>query len=71
MAPESTLAGAPVADAGSRTVDVHVAQLRAKLGPDAQQQLRDAIRAAYLAGDDDGPRSWATRAFAVAGRVPG
>jgi len=47
------------------------AQYFAKLAPDAQDELREAVRAAYLAGDEDGPRSWATRAFAVAGRVPG
>ena len=36
----------------------------------AQARLRDAVRAAYLVGDEDGPRSWGARAFAVAGRVP-
>jgi hypothetical protein len=29
------------------------------------------VRAAYLDGDDDGPRSFATRASAVTGCVPG
>jgi len=39
--------------------------------PDAAQaRLRDTVRAAYLTGDDDGPRSFAARAFAVTGRVP-
>ena len=47
------------------------AQYFAKLAPNAQDALRDAVRATYLVGDDDGPRSWATRAFAVAGRAPG
>lgn len=43
----------------------------ATLPPDARAALRDTVRAAYLVGDDDGPRSWATRAFAVSGTVPG
>jgi SAM-dependent methyltransferase len=39
----------------------------------AADQLRtyEAVRAAFLVGDDDGPRSFAARAFAVSGRVPG
>jgi hypothetical protein len=40
--------------------------------PDAARwRLHDALRAACLSGDGDGPRSFAARAFAVAGRVPG
>lgn len=31
------------------------------LPPDERPRLRDAVRAAYLAGDEDGPRSWAAR----------
>lgn len=41
------------------------------LPPDESPRLRDAVRGAYLAGDVDGPRSWAARAWAVAGVVPG
>ena len=37
----------------------------------AQARTYEAVRAAFLVGDDDGPRSFAARAFAVAGRVPG
>jgi SAM-dependent methyltransferase len=37
----------------------------------AQSRTYEAVRAAYLVGDDDGPRSFATRAFAVTGCVPG
>ncbi len=40
------------------------------LPTELQARLRDTVRAAYLVGDDDGPRSFAARAFAVAGRVP-
>jgi SAM-dependent methyltransferase len=39
------------------------------LAAPAQAELEAAIRAAYLVGDIDGPRSYAARAFAVAGRV--
>lgn len=34
-------------------------------------RLRDAVRAAYLDGDPDGPRSYAALAWAAKGRVPG
>lgn len=37
----------------------------------AQLRTYEAVRAAFLVGDDDGPRSFAARAFAVGGRVPG
>jgi hypothetical protein len=43
----------------------------AALPPAHQARVRNAVRAAWLTGDDDGPRSFAARAFAVAGRVPG
>jgi SAM-dependent methyltransferase len=36
-----------------------------------QARTYEAVRAAFLVGDDDGPRSFAARAFAVSGRVPG
>jgi SAM-dependent methyltransferase len=35
-----------------------------------QQRLRDLVRAAYLDGEEDGPRSYAATAWAVAGTVP-
>jgi SAM-dependent methyltransferase len=39
---------------------------------DAQRErLTQAMRAAYLDGEDDGPRSYAALAWAVKGRVPG
>jgi SAM-dependent methyltransferase len=37
----------------------------------AQSRVCEAVRAAFLVGDDDGPRSFAARAFAISGRVPG
>jgi hypothetical protein len=33
-------------------------------------KLRDAVEAAYLDGDPDGPRSYAATAWAVKGKVP-
>lgn len=36
----------------------------------ARSRTHDAVRAAFLVGDDDGPRSFVARAFAVRGRVP-
>ncbi len=41
------------------------------LSAPARSRTYDAVRAAYLVGDDDGPRSFAARAFAVTGCVPG
>jgi SAM-dependent methyltransferase len=41
------------------------------LSAPAQSRTYEAVRAAYLVGDDDGARSFATRAFAVTGCVPG
>jgi len=46
-------------------------QYYAALPADLQARIRDSVRAAYLVGDVDGPRSFAARAFAVAGCVPG
>jgi SAM-dependent methyltransferase len=43
----------------------------ATLSAAAQSRTYAAVRAAYLVGDEDGPRSFATRAFAVTGCVPG
>jgi len=37
----------------------------------AQRRTYEAVRAAFLVADDDGPRSFAARAFAVAGCIPG
>jgi hypothetical protein len=33
-------------------------------------RLEDAVRAAYLDGEADGPRSYAAMAYAVTGKVP-
>jgi hypothetical protein len=35
-----------------------------------RERLRDLVRAAYLDGEADGPRSYAAVAWAVAGTVP-
>lgn len=40
------------------------------LDEDARQRLADAVRAAYLDGEPDGPRSFAALAWAVKGRAP-
>lgn len=40
------------------------------LGDAARERLKDAVRAAYLDGEGDGPRSYAALAWAVKGRVP-
>jgi SAM-dependent methyltransferase len=37
----------------------------------ARLRTCEAVRAAFLVADDDGPRSFAARAFVVSGRVPG
>ncbi|OWW19289.1 class I SAM-dependent methyltransferase [Noviherbaspirillum denitrificans] len=47
------------------------AEYMATLDEAAQATLRDAVRAAYLDGEPDGPRSYAALAWAVKGRVPG
>lgn len=41
----------------------------ATLSPDMKQGLHDAVRSAYLDGEDDGPRSYAAIAWAAAGIV--
>lgn len=41
------------------------------LAPAEQDRLREAVREAYLAGEADGPRSYAAIAWAVAGKVVG
>lgn len=47
------------------------AQYVSGLEPEARERLRQAVRAAYLDGEPDGPRSYAAIAWAVKGRVPG
>jgi SAM-dependent methyltransferase len=42
----------------------------ATLGAPERQQLQDAVRAAYLDGEADGPRSYAALAWAVKGIAP-
>ena len=37
----------------------------------ARRRLEDAVRAAYLDGEPDGPRSYAALAWAVKGSTPG
>lgn len=46
------------------------AQYVATLNPDQKERLRSAVRVAYLAGEPDGPRSYAATAWAVSGTVP-
>jgi SAM-dependent methyltransferase len=46
------------------------AEYVATLDPARRTTLREAVRAAYLDGEDDGPRSYAALAWAVKGRVP-
>jgi ubiquinone/menaquinone biosynthesis C-methylase UbiE len=47
-----------------------VAQYVASLGNAERSRLIDAVRAAYLDGEPDGPRSYAALAWAVKGFVP-
>jgi len=47
------------------------AQYVGTLDAPARMRLRGAVEAAYLDGEDDGPRSYAALAWAVKGRVPG
>jgi hypothetical protein len=42
----------------------------ATLSPAERDRLRDLVRNAYLDGEQDGPRSYAAIAWAVAGTVP-
>lgn len=46
------------------------AEYVATLDDEARAKLRDAVEAAYLDGDSDGPRSYAAIAWAVKGWVP-
>lgn len=46
------------------------AEYVATLDEAARQRLREAVRAAYLDGEDDGPRSYVSVAWAVKGIVP-
>jgi SAM-dependent methyltransferase len=47
------------------------AEYIATLGAADRDRLRDAVRAAYLDGEADGPRSYAALAWAVKGMAPG
>lgn len=51
--------------------DGPVAAFVATLAPADRQRLRDGVRAAYLDGEEDGPRSYAAIAWAAKGTVPG
>ena len=46
------------------------AEYMATLDTDQKMHLRNVVRAAYLAGEPDGPRSYAATAWAVKGIVP-
>jgi ubiquinone/menaquinone biosynthesis C-methylase UbiE len=46
------------------------AEYMATLNETERARLQDAVRAAYLDGERDGPRSYAALAWAVKGRVP-
>jgi ubiquinone/menaquinone biosynthesis C-methylase UbiE len=46
------------------------AEYVATLNPAARTRLKDAVRAAYVDGEPDGPRSYAAVAWAVKGTVP-
>lgn len=46
------------------------AEYVATLGEPERARLQDAVRAAYLDGEADGPRSYAALAWAVKGRAP-
>jgi SAM-dependent methyltransferase len=48
-----------------------IAEYVRSLGPEARERLQTAVRAAYLDGEGDGPRSYAAIAWAVAGVAPG
>jgi SAM-dependent methyltransferase len=50
--------------------DGPAAEYVATLNPTEQERLHDLVRAAYLDGEADGPRSYAAIAWAVAGRAP-
>jgi hypothetical protein len=47
------------------------AEYVATLGKAARARLRDAVRAAYVDGEPDGPRSYAALAWAVKGIAAG
>lgn len=46
------------------------AEYFASLDPAQKERLQETVRAAYLDGEADGPRSYVAVAWAVAGRVP-
>jgi SAM-dependent methyltransferase len=47
------------------------AQYMGQLNSDEKDRLREAVRAAYVDGEPDGPRSYAAVAWAVKGTAPG
>jgi hypothetical protein len=47
------------------------AEYVATLGDAERERLREAVEAAYLDGEADGPRSYAALAWAVKGSAPG
>jgi len=51
--------------------DGPIAQYVGALGHAARVKLQDAVKLAYLDGEDDGPRSYAATAWVVKGKVPG
>ena len=51
--------------------DGPIAEYVATLDTPARERLREAVRAAYVDGEPDGPRSYASIAWAVKGVVPG
>jgi SAM-dependent methyltransferase len=50
--------------------DGPVAEYVGSLSSEQKARLRDAVRLAYIDGEPDGPRSYASTAWAVKGRVP-
>jgi SAM-dependent methyltransferase len=47
-----------------------IAEFVSSLESEAKARLREAVRLAYLDGEDDGPRSYAATAWVVRGEVP-
>ncbi len=50
--------------------DGPIAEYMATLDAGQKERLRDVVRAAYIDGEADGPRSYAATAWAVSGTVP-
>lgn len=47
-----------------------IAEYVSSLAATARARLREAVMLAYLDGEDDGPRSYASTAWVVKGKVP-